>query len=314
MRRRLRAAWPLLLIVLVLSPGLLPAGAKTMVPPPVSAVAAIGITVSDMPRALQFYRDVLDFQLVGEREIPAADIARLHGIPAARVRVATLRLGDEQIELIAWQSPRGRAMPADSRSHDQWFQHIAIIVSDMDAAYRRLQRHEIEGISSAPQRLPDWNPTAGGIEAYYFKDPDGHALEVLRFPPGKADARWQRRDRLFLGIDHTAIVVRDTDESVRFYRDLLGLRLAGQSDNHGLEQERLNNVAGAHLRITTLRAAAGPGVELLEYRQPRDGRPALDIRPNDLAHWQTIMTAGLDRATMLRDPDLHAVQLRPARR
>ena len=314
MRRRLRAAWPLLLIVLVLSPGLLPAGAKTMVPPPVSAVAAIGITVSDMPRALRFYRDVLDFQLVDEREIPAADIARLHGIPGARVRVATLRLGDEQVELVAWHAPRGRAMPADSRSHDQWFQHIAIIVSDMDAAYRRLRRHGVEGISPAPQRLPDWNPTAGGIEAYYFKDPDGHALEVLRFPPGKADARWQRKDRLFLGIDHTAIVVRDTDESVRFYRDLLGLRLAGQSDNHGLEQERLNNVPGAHVRITTLRAAAGPGVELLEYRHPRDGRPGLDIRPNDLAHWQTIMTADLDRATMLRDPDLHAVQLRPPRR
>ena len=137
---------------------------------------------------------------------------------------------------------------------------------------------------------------------------------MLRFPPGKADARWQRKDRLFLGIDHTAIVVHDTDESVRFYRDLLGLRVAGHSDNHGLEQERLNNVPGAHLRITTLRAAAGPGVELLEYRRQRDGRPTVDIRPNDLAHWQTIMTAGLDRATMLRDPDLHAVQLRPARR
>ena len=49
---------------------------------------------------------------------------------------------------------------------------------------------------------------------------------------------------------------------------------------------------GARLRITTLRAADGPGVELLEYLAPRDGRPApLDLRANDLAHWQTTMTA-----------------------
>ena len=47
---------------------------------------------------------------------------------------------------------------------------------------------------------------------------------------------------------------------------------------------------GARLRITTLRADAGPGVELLEYRAPRDGRPAPhDLRANDLAHWQITM-------------------------
>ncbi len=45
--------------------------------------------------------------------------------------------------------------------------------------------------------------------------------------------------------------------------------MAGTSENHGLEQERLNNVFGARLRITALRAARGPGVELLEYLAPR---------------------------------------------
>src|SRR5262245_17083266 len=81
-------------------------------------------------------------------------------------------------------------------------------------------------------------------------------------------------DRLFLGIDHTAIVVNSTEASLACYRDTLGLRVVGQSENYGPEQERLNNVFGARLRITTLRAPAGPGVELLEYLTPRDGRPA----------------------------------------
>jgi catechol 2,3-dioxygenase-like lactoylglutathione lyase family enzyme len=142
--------------------------------------------------------------------------------------------------------------------------------------------------SSGPQRLPDWNPNAGGIEAFYFKDPDGHALEILAFPAGKGDPRWQRKDRLFLGIDHTAIVVSDTEASLRFYRDTLGMRVAGASENFGVEQEHLNNVAGARLRITGLRAAAGPGIEFLEYLAPGDGRPRPpDLRPNDVAAWQT---------------------------
>jgi hypothetical protein len=52
----------------------------------------------------------------------------------------------------------------------------------------------------------------------------------------------------------------------------------------------LNNVAGARLHISGLRAASGPGVEFLEYLAPRDGRPApKDSRANDLWHWQTAL-------------------------
>jgi catechol 2,3-dioxygenase-like lactoylglutathione lyase family enzyme len=113
-------------------------------------------------------------------------------------------------------------------------------------------------------------------------------LEILEFPPGKGDPRWQAKGSLFLGIDHTAIVVSDTDASLHFWRDLLGLAVAGESENWGTEQEHLNDVFGAHLRITTLRPPAGPGVELLEYLSPRDGRPRpADTRPNDLIEWQT---------------------------
>src|SRR5439155_656512 len=98
------------------------------------------------------------------------------------------------------------------------------------------------------ERSITFHPDVRGFE----KVPDGHALEVLWFPPGKGAAKWQRRDALFLGIDHTAIVVGDTARSLACYRDALGLVVAGESENWGPEQERLNNVAGARLRITTL--------------------------------------------------------------
>jgi catechol 2,3-dioxygenase-like lactoylglutathione lyase family enzyme len=242
-----------------------------------------------------------------------------------------LRLGEEHLELTEFLAPRGRPIPGESRSNDGWFQHVAIVVSDMDEAYRHLRKHKVEHASTGPQRLPDWNKAAGGIEAFYFKDPDDHVLEVIHFPPGKGDPSWQARsDRLFRGIDHTAIVVRDTDRSLKFYRDTLGLRVAGESENYGPEQERLNNVFGARLRITTLRAAKGPGVELLEYLAPRDGRPMpADTKANDLWHWQTRMeTTGIEKAIrgasilnlperklgfgrgrLTRDPDGHAVML-----
>jgi catechol 2,3-dioxygenase-like lactoylglutathione lyase family enzyme len=146
---------------------------------------------------------------------------------------------------------------------------------------------------------------------------------------------------VFLGIDHTAIVVSDTEASLKFYRDTLGLQVVGGSENHGPEQERLNNVPGARLRITTLRAAEGPAIELLEYLAPRDGRPfPADTRANDLVRWHSLLLTpdaraaaerlgastratgqpvvvsmssgvlGFRQGFVARDPDGHAVQVR----
>lgn len=252
------------------------------------AVDSVGVTVSDMDRSIQFYTSVLTFAKVSDVELSGREYELLTGVFGARLRVVRLLLGSESLELTEFLAPRGRPMPPDVRANDGVFQHVAIIVSDMDAAYARLRQFNVTHASTGPQRLPDSNPNAGGIKAFYFRDPDGHFLEVLQFPPGKGDQRWHAPDRLFLGIDHTAIVVSDTDRSLALYRDLLGLRIVGTSENFDTEQEHLNNVFGARLRITTLRAPAGPGIELLEYLAPRDGLPApADLKSNDIAHWQT---------------------------
>ena len=336
MRRRVLI--PLSLALLILVPVTALQGSDA--PGPVIAVGPIAMTVASADRSMAFYREVLGFEKLSDVQVAGEAWDRLYGTASVRLRVLQMRLGDERIELMEFLTPRGRPIPADSRSQDRWFQHIAIIASDMDAAYARLRAARVAHVSPAPQRLPDWNPKAGGIRAFYFKDPDGHVLEVLWFPPGKGATKWRRTDALFLGIDHTAIVIADTARSLACYRDTLGLVVAGASENWGPEQERLNNVAGARLRITTLRAQAGPGIEFLEYLIPRDGRPApADLRPNDLAHWHTgLVTANaavLERALgsgacaiaasstiappgrpspmapgfLVRDPDRHVMQI-----
>jgi catechol 2,3-dioxygenase-like lactoylglutathione lyase family enzyme len=259
--------------------------------PGVGGVEAVGITVSDLDRAVDFYTGILHFQRESDTELSGTEIEHLKGLFGVRVRVARLRLGSEKIELSQYLAPQGRPIPADSRSNDLWFQHIAIVVSDMDQAYRWVRDHHVRYVSSGPQTLPAWNPQAGGIQAFYFRDPDGHVLELIHFPAGKGDPRWQQHgSELFLGIDHTAIAVSNTDSSLAFYRDQLGIHIAGVSENYGEEQEHLNNVFGARLRITSLRAPHGPGIELLEYLAPRSGRSIPeDARANDLAHWETLI-------------------------
>jgi catechol 2,3-dioxygenase-like lactoylglutathione lyase family enzyme len=306
----------------------------------VEEVGCIGNTVSDLDRARDFYVRVLGFRADGEREESGPELERRTGVFASRTRTARLVLGSECLELTEYLAQKGRPVPVDARSNDRDFQHVAIVVSDMERAYARLREARVEHASSGPQELPAWNPDAGGIKAFYFRDPDRHVLEVIWFPPGKGAARWHpggKNPPLILGIDHTAVVVSNTEASLGFYRDRLGLPEAGHSENHGPEQERLNGVFGARLRITQVRAPKGPGIELLEYLAPRDGRPyPTDERGSDVFHWHirlvsaegpalvsalrtahasfvTLPGSGAPSSTVLplrvRDPDGHVLQL-----
>lgn len=267
----------------------------------VTAVRGVEVVVSDLSRSKAFF-ELLGFTAVHEEELSGAAEEQRTGIAKVRVRRLELALGSERLALRQFIAPAaGRPVPQDSRGNDLWFQHVAIVVRDMDQAYGWLRAHHVAHVSSGPQTLPRWNKSAAGIQAFYFADPDGHTLEIIHFPRGKGDPRWQKPQSCarspvelcqFLGIDHTAITVSDTDASLAFYRDQLGLRLAGESENHGPEQEHLNGVFGARLRITALRASAGPGIELLEYLSPRGGRAVpSDARTNDLTHWQIDLEA-----------------------
>lgn len=307
----------------------------------VAQVDRVGFTVSDMDKAIDFYTRVLPFEKVSDTEIWGTEFEHLSGVFGARARVAKFKLGSETLELTEYLTPQGRPIPVDSRSNDRWFQHVAIIVSDMDKAYARLRAGKVRHASTGPQTLPSYIMAAAGIKAFYFKDPDNHVLEILSFPPDKGAAKWHhlaKSGKLFLGIDHTAIVVCDSDTSLGFYRDTLGLTVAGTSDNYGPEQEHLNNVFGAKLHITGLRTKEdGIAVEFLEYIAPTDGRPfPRDTRSSDLWHWETTFAAtdisrllssyradlissglvvfgepklGFRRGAMFRDPDGHAVRL-----
>ena len=308
----------------------------------VMSVAGIGMTVSDMDRSVAFYSDVLTFKKISDVEVDGDEYDRLWGVFGLRARVVRMRLGEQKLELIQFLSPPDiRSIPVPSYSNDLWFQHFAVVVRDMDAAWAQLRKHHVRQISPRPQTIPKSNEAAAGIRAIKFRDPDGHNLELLWFPEGKGNPVWHRpTTALFLGIDHTAMTVRRTENSIKFYRDLLGMTVAGGSLNVGTEQERLDSLSGAKVRVTGLKTVVGtPGVEFLEYELPAAGRPIPgDTRPTDLWHWQvtlivsdveaaakslrgqsTLVSAGVvtvpdgalgfKKGFLVRDPDGHVMQV-----
>ena len=103
--------------------------------PLVRGVDSIGLTVSDLDRSVEFYSQVLHFRKVSETEVDGESYEHLEGVFGLRMRIARMQLGSESIELAEFLAPRGKPAPPDARSNDRWFQHVAIIVSDMDRAY-----------------------------------------------------------------------------------------------------------------------------------------------------------------------------------
>jgi len=306
------------------------------------SIASVGFTVSDMDRSVAFYRDVLTFRPVSDVDVDGPEYDQLYGCFGVRARVVRMQLGEQQIELTQFISPPDlRPIPVPSYSNDLWFQHFAIVVRDMEEAWAQLRKHHVRQISPRPQTIPLSNQAAAGIKAIKFRDPDGHNLELLWFPEGKGNPVWKRGGGdLFLGIDHTAMTVRSTDNSIKFYRDLLGLTVTGGALNMGTEQEHLDSLPGARVHVTGLTPMMGPpGVEFLEYERPTAGRsfPA-DSYPTDLWHWQTTLVVpdlevaaahihemgqmisagvvtlpdkslGFTKGMVVRDPDGHTIQL-----
>jgi catechol 2,3-dioxygenase-like lactoylglutathione lyase family enzyme len=306
-------------------------------PAAVTDVERISLTVADLDQTEAFYRDGLGFRTVGRGVIDDRATEELLGLPVP-AETLTMELGGDRVEFIRFRDP-GRGYPVQAASNDLWFQHFAIVAADMDAAYARLRTTRFLPISTdGPQTLPEED---GRVRAFKFRDPDGHSLELICFPPRQGRPVWSRGSASgpTLGIDHTAISVSSTKASEAFYARLLGMKVAYEVVNRGPAQEHLDGTFAVMVRITGLRPASadGPGIELLDYRSPSTGRPPPpDTHANDLWHAHVVlkvesldeMVSALDqagvrfvspgivqlprdiRAVQVLDPDGHAVMLK----
>ncbi|MCI0663425.1 MAG: VOC family protein, partial [Acidobacteria bacterium] len=80
-------------------------------------VDSIGITVSDMDSAVDFYSKVLSFEKVSDVEVAGTEYEQLQGLFGARMRIVRMKLGEEFIELIDYLAPEGRPVPVDFQSN-----------------------------------------------------------------------------------------------------------------------------------------------------------------------------------------------------
>lgn len=263
-------------------------------------IARISLTAADVGALARFYQQALGFEQISAEKRGGPGFAALMGVSeTTRAEVIALRLGQQEVELVGF-TPAGAPIPAAAAGNDLTFQHFAIVVSDMRAAFARLQAQPgWRAISrSGPQQLPR---RSGGVTAFKFRDPEGHPLELLAFPPDRTPSCWRdAAGAIHLGIDHSAIVVTDTRASVAFYTLGLGFSVGNRSLNEGPEQSMLDHLPSPRVEVSALlpAGAAAPHLELLCYREPRAGvPPASPKHSNDTVATRLVLHVQAPAAT-----------------
>jgi len=260
----------------------------------VTKLSRIRLIAAQPQQLAAFYESAFGFVRTTQATTDAASLAKLLGRPDATARCVTLRLGEQEIELVGFPTAASN-VPAVA-GWSLLFQHFAIVVSDMAAAYARLRAQTgWSPISTGgPQMLP---PASGNVTAFKFRDPEGHPLELLAFKLQSTPEYWKRHSAGgALGIDHSAISVADTGRSIAFY-ERFGLNRSGGSLNFGPAQERLDDIPHAQVEVTALapQSKATPHVELLCYLDMYD-RIGQVLEINDIAATELVFAVDDDAA------------------
>jgi catechol 2,3-dioxygenase-like lactoylglutathione lyase family enzyme len=147
-----------------------------------SALHHAGVTVGDMNRSLEFYRDLLGLEVISDVRLTDLFVFEIAGLKAEAIRIANLGVaGTRQvlIELLEYQGVERH--PASARPCDPGNGHLCLEVTDIDALGRHL------GDADVPMRSPAAVgidiPAIRGAKALYVSDPDGYYVEFHQRAP-----------------------------------------------------------------------------------------------------------------------------------
>jgi catechol 2,3-dioxygenase-like lactoylglutathione lyase family enzyme len=129
----------------------------------------VGTTVSDLDRAVAFYRDTLGLTVSNRFTVEGDAFATAVDVPNATGRFAHLDAGGARVELVEYD-PEGPDATADG-VNDRGAKHLGFGVDDLDGFYADLPA-DVETLSE-PQT------TSSGTRILFLKDPEGNLVEVL---------------------------------------------------------------------------------------------------------------------------------------
>jgi rhamnogalacturonyl hydrolase YesR/catechol 2,3-dioxygenase-like lactoylglutathione lyase family enzyme len=169
--------------------------------PRITGISHVGYFVSDLPKAIAFWHDLLGFDESYDLKKQGSD----------DVRIAFIKINDHQhIELFN-EAPT--AAP-------NMMSHVCFTVDDLEQmrAYLRAKGFDVKPNNGAKTRAGDY--------AFEIRDPDGTLIEFVESLPtgmeAQAAGKFMPAARIATSIYHVGFLAGNSEKSIAFYHDILG--------------------------------------------------------------------------------------------
>jgi catechol 2,3-dioxygenase-like lactoylglutathione lyase family enzyme len=264
----------------------LPINAQAPPPAPAGEVVSVGNfahIVADLDRSLGFYRDVLGLTVTSTIPFgPNEAVARFGHTEGGQSRVAVLKVPGLAmgIELIEYKDIERKAQ--SPRFFDAGAANIALRIRDLDSLFPKIEKYPGVKVITAGGRPVTLTTPNGVLHAVFVQDPDGFVVEMLNVasPPADPPGAGVPSGSVIAGASFEA-TVRDSEQTVKFYNELLGFDLKlGAAFNDNQQMASTAGAPGASFRQSTARV---PGTTvpftLIEFKNI--GRKELSGRTQD---------------------------------
>jgi catechol 2,3-dioxygenase-like lactoylglutathione lyase family enzyme len=153
----------------------------------IRGVHHVAVSTGDIDRLVDFYHDVLGFELVsrGSWEAGSAKVDAIVGLTGSSARTAVLRANNLYIEVFQYVTPKGRPGSPNRPVADHGYTHICLDVIDIDAEHARLSAAGMR-FHAPPSLATD---LGGSVRSTYGRDADGNVVELQEI----LDPRYSKR-------------------------------------------------------------------------------------------------------------------------
>ena len=129
----------------------------------------VGVTVSELDRAVAFYTETLGLEVVAEFAVGGEAFADAVDVAGASAAFAHLEGGGVRVELVEYD-PAGEPMSNPSLDRPG-ATHLGLSVDDVEAFH--------DGLDPAVETLSEPRTTESGTTILFLRDPDGNLVEIL---------------------------------------------------------------------------------------------------------------------------------------
>ncbi|MFJ8738460.1 VOC family protein [Embleya sp. NPDC127516] len=136
----------------------------------------LGLCVTDLERALRFYRDGLGFTPVVRYDVGNEVAHTLEVEGDVRLVSQMIAKAGMVVELLHYASPDPLGEPS-RRRNQLGLTHLSFTVEDVDAAAARLVEYGGTLLADTRASLPS---ETGSTELIFLADPDGTRIELMR--------------------------------------------------------------------------------------------------------------------------------------